>query len=209
MSSPWPDYESGSAGSSIPGPSSSGFPVGPNAGSTFPAPGEPTPAEGAAEWPGTTTRVQPDVGGAAFPAKADSAGPRRGPDAEALRQPVNPQRAHDEDLVSSPTQAVANPMTTPLLWLWVALALVVAALAVFFLLRSATGGVLGWVLGGPLAIGALAFGLVADAKARAATWFRPNPAADTLRRIVTVLALAAVALNSYHVAYDVSRGLWT
>jgi len=101
------------------------------------------------------------------------------------------------------------PAGPPMLWLQVASALVIAGLVVFAVARGATLGLVGWILAGPLAIGALAGYTVADGRRRLDGWYAPSLLAEWQRRMTIVAALVVVALNAWRIADDVARGVWT
>lgn len=103
---------------------------------------------------------------------------------------------------------LVTPNRPPMLWLGIGAALVVVAFAVALIGRTATTGLIGWVLAGPLAIGAMAMFITADAKRRESGWYTPSDLADWGRRILIVAALVAVALCAWFIADDVARGMW-
>ena len=113
------------------------------------------------------------------------------------------------DQVEAATPVVDAPASPPILWLAAAAACVLTSLAVFTTTNGATMGLVGWLVGGPAAIGAWGIFLVADKSRRLSGWYRPSVVADWMRRAVIALALVAVALNAFHVANDVARGTWT
>lgn len=104
--------------------------------------------------------------------------------------------------------ALITPNRPPMLWLGIGLLLIVAAVVLALIGRSATMGLIGWVLAGPLAIGAVALFSVADAKQRESGWYAPSDLAEWGRRILIVLALVAVTLCAWFIANDVARGMW-
>lgn len=95
-----------------------------------------------------------------------------------------------------------------MLWLGIGLLLTVAAFVVAFVGRTATTGLIGWILAGPLAIGAVALFSVTDAKKRESGWYAPSDLADWGRRILIVAALVAVTVCAWFIANDVARGMW-
>lgn len=103
---------------------------------------------------------------------------------------------------------LVTPNKPPLLWLAVAGALTVAALIIGLIGQSATTGLIGWLLAGPLAISAIALFSTADAKRRESGWYTPSALAEWGRRVIVVLALVAVALCAWFIADDVARGMW-
>ncbi|WP_175442315.1 hypothetical protein [Humibacillus sp. DSM 29435] len=70
-------------------------------------------------------------------------------------------------------------------------------------------GALAWLVGGPLAIGAVAMFFSADAKARQNAWYAGASGGDLARRLVIGGALAVVTLAAYLIANDVARGRWS
>ncbi len=107
-----------------------------------------------------------------------------------------------------PQIELVTPNKPPMLWLGIGLLLTVAAVVLALIGRTATTGLIGWVLAGPLAIGAVAMFAVADAKKRESGWYAPSDLADWGRRILIVLALLAVTLCAWFIANDVARGMW-
>ena len=94
----------------------------------------------------------------------------------------------------------------PVHWLVAAFALEVAGLLLGAFGRgrpvlSATG----WVLGGLLAIGLLAIFTVQDTARRADAWYVDEAWPSTVRAVLSVLAVLAVALSSYQFADWASR----
>ncbi|NHB85037.1 hypothetical protein G7085_11625 [Tessaracoccus sp. HDW20] len=95
-----------------------------------------------------------------------------------------------------------------MLWLGIGLLLTLAAALVALIGRTATTGLIGWILAGPLAIGTVAMFAVADAKRRESGWYAPSDLADWGRRILIVAALVVVAVCAWFIANDVARGMW-
>ena len=95
------------------------------------------------------------------------------------------------------------------MWLLIGVVLVLAAIVLALVSSSATLSVAGWLIGGPLAIGAVAMFTVADAKARQDAWYVGSDALAWARRVVVCAALIAVALNAWTIANAVARGTWT
>ena len=109
---------------------------------------------------------------------------------------------------SGPQIELVTPNKPPLVWLGIGFVLTIAALALASIGQSATTGLIGWVLAGPLAIGAVAMFSVADSKSRESGWYTPSDVALWGRRILIVIALVAVALCAWFIANDVARGMW-
>ena len=103
---------------------------------------------------------------------------------------------------------IVTPNKPPMLWLGIGLVLIVAAFIVALIGQTATTGLIGWVLAGPLAIGAMAMFVTADAKRRESGWYAPSDLAEWGRRILIIAALVAVALCAWFIANDVARGMW-
>lgn len=186
--------------------------------SSFPGPGQ---SGGSPDgWPSSSASPSPTTSGG-WPSSggASSTGGSWPSVGEASNAPTLPRNSvllpETLDLGDTPLSDGASsgeiPSTarTSPLWLIVGLLLVVAAIGIFVAKRTATFGVIGWTLAGPLAIGAVAMFLVADSKARQNPWFVGSDALDWLRRAVIALALLGVALNAYSIAHDVARGMWT
>lgn len=95
-----------------------------------------------------------------------------------------------------------------MLWIGIGLILGIAAVAIALIGQTATAGLIGWILAGPLAIGTVAMFSVSDAKRRESGWYAPSDLADWGRRLLIVLALAAVAVCAWFIANDVARGMW-
>jgi hypothetical protein len=65
---------------------------------------------------------------------------------------------------------------------------------------------LGWLIGGPGAIGVLAVFVQSDTRRRVEPLYAESPLADWGRRAVVVMSLVAVALNAWSIADFVARG---
>lgn len=107
-----------------------------------------------------------------------------------------------------PQIELVTPNRPPLAWLGIGLLLTLAAFVIVLIGRTATTGLIGWVLAGPLAIGSVAMFAVTDAKKRESGWYAPSGLADWGRRILIVVALVAVTLCAWFIANDVARGTW-
>ncbi len=143
-------------------------------------------------WPGPTPTPDP--------------GPQQFTPDQGSSTPSPPDVPHDE--YQPPFQEFDPPVGPPLVWLACAAALVLASFTAFFIAPGATVGVVGWVLGGPLAIGAMAFFITADGKRRATGNYAPTDLALWGRRVIICAALLAVCLNAWIIAHDVARGIW-
>lgn len=110
-----------------------------------------------------------------------------------------------QDVRASAFPVVSN---APVHWLLAGIA--AALLGVF--IPAATDGLglaaLGWLLGGTVAILFLAVFVHVDLKRRSAGLARDSDLAPWLRRLLVVLAAAAVAANSWTMADAVARGNW-
>ncbi len=67
----------------------------------------------------------------------------------------------------------------------------IGSVLLFFLTQGATFGLVGWLMGGPLAIGALAMFMLADTKSRSNPWFTANPVADEAGNEVVLSTIPA------------------
>lgn len=140
---------------------------------------------------------QPGPGGPAAPGSGGWSSP-----------PVRPDQAGD-GFGGGATIELVTPNKPPMLWLAAGFLLAVAALILGLAGRSATTGLIGWVLAGPLAITAVALFTTADAKRRESGWYTPSGLAEWGRRGLVVLALVAVTVCAWFIANDVARGTWT
>ena len=95
-----------------------------------------------------------------------------------------------------------------MLWLGLALLLAGVSLVLALVGQSATAGLIGWILAGPLAISTIAIFSIADGKRRESGWYSPSDLAVWGRRAIIVLALVAVAVCAWFIANDVARGQW-
>lgn len=106
-----------------------------------------------------------------------------------------------------------KPVKTPVIWLVLSAGLVLVSVAVsLFALSSGRGaslGVVAWLIGGPLAIGAMAMFFTTDSKARQNPWYAGAGGGALARRLVIGSALLAVTMAAYLVANDVARGRWS
>lgn len=118
-----------------------------------------------------------------------------------------PALTRSEPLAAEVGVVQAVPATAPLMWLIAAGACALASVVMFFVTKGATMGVVGWLLAGPVAIGLWAAFIVGDNARRQTGWYRPSDLAELLRRGVVGVALVGVALNAFHIANDVARGV--
>lgn len=219
MSGGWPGLSAGDTGEGSSKPTSpfsgnSGFPPGvfTAGGVGFPSGGAGVPPDGPFPSPGSGAGF-PSVG-SGFPGSGsgnghDLSSPTTVPLPDDPFGPPGQSGSRQGAVPEQSGTAASETASTPLTWLLVALGLVIGSVLLFFLTQGATFGLVGWLMGGPLAIGALAMFMLADTKSRSNPWFTANPVADPMRRGVAVAALLAVGLSAYHVAADVARGIWT
>lgn len=109
---------------------------------------------------------------------------------------------------SGTTIELVTPNRAPVLWIALGLVLGIAAVVIALVGRTATTGLIGWILAGPLAIGTVAMFSVSDAKRRESGWYAPSSLAEWGRRALILLALVAVTLCAWFIANDVARGVW-
>jgi hypothetical protein len=100
-------------------------------------------------------------------------------------------------------------LTAPTLFLVLGLVLASAAILLGVVSDSLRLAGVGWVLGGPLAIGSLAVFLQKDAGRRSQPWYAESSLVPWLRRGLVFLAILAVALNAWTIANAVARGAWS
>lgn len=93
----------------------------------------------------------------------------------------------------------------PVHWLLAGLVVAVLALVVASVWREITGGVLGWVLAGPVAIGLLCLFSVRDAKARENPWYAISSGATWWYRALVVVALVGIGVSAWTIADFVAR----
>ena len=177
-------------------------------------PTEPAGTGAGPNWPGSAS-------GSSWPGSSADSGWPEGPGSpQRTSEPGWGARTSPEQVAnakSGPTDSgetarndtPARATRTPGAWLFVASLLVVVSAVVALVTASATVSVIGWFLGGPLAIGSVAMFLVADSRARQEAWYVASDALTWLRRAVVCLALVAVALNAWTIANAVARGAWT
>ena len=119
--------------------------------------------------------------------------------------------AHGTIPVDGPPPAPStHPVeSSPLGLLAAALAVVVVAAGVAFGLGGGTGGIIAWVLAGPIAVLLVGAFLVTDGRRRGTGWYRPREIADWLLRGTILASVLVVAFSSFLIANDVARGRWT
>ena len=91
----------------------------------------------------------------------------------------------------------------------VGLVLAAASVVIALVSDSATVASVGWMLGGPLAIGSLAVFLQVDTHRRSQPWYADSSLVPWLRRLLVFLAILAVAFNAWTIANSVARGTWS
>lgn len=124
-----------------------------------------------------------------------------GPPSWVADGPSDPDQFHEESL---PT-----PAGPPVVWLAISAVAVVTAAVLVVVFGSATAGLIGWILAGPVAISLLAVFGLRDGAVRATGWYRPSDVAEWGRRAIAVACLLVVVLSAYQVADDVARGMWS
>jgi uncharacterized membrane protein len=93
-----------------------------------------------------------------------------------------------------------------MIWLALGIALGIAAIIVHVVGSGFWPGLTGWLLGGPIVIGVLAVFVNQDTARRADPWYAESSVAPWARRLLVVLSLVAVVLNSLSIADFFSRG---
>jgi hypothetical protein len=124
-------------------------------------------------------------------------------------EPKTPQRRQDTfgTATTTGTLETAGP---PLKWFAVALLLAVAGAALALLSATSGGGVFatalaGWLLAGPLAIGALAMYSRVDIRRRSESIYSAPRWAATLYWAVLVVCLVGIALGAWQIALWAGR----
>lgn len=115
--------------------------------------------------------------------------------------------SHDVWQPSAATDGGTSAAPTPLLVVGVVLAGVSTVIALVS--DSATLASLGWMLGGPCAIGSLAIFLQVDTRRRSQPWYADSSLVPWLRRGLVLLAILAVALNAWTISNSIARGTWS
>jgi len=105
--------------------------------------------------------------------------------------------------------AGTETQAAPTLFLAIGLALASVAIVIAVVSDSASFASVGWMLGGPLAIGCLAVFLQKDTRRRSQPWYAESSLVPWLRRGLVFLAILAVALNAWTIANAVARGAWS
>lgn len=95
--------------------------------------------------------------------------------------------------------------SAPILWLIAGIVVALAATVLGFFWRELTGGIIGWVLAGPVAIGLLCLFALLDNKARQNPWYGEGALDAWLRRALVVMALVGIAVNAWTIADVVAR----
>jgi len=113
------------------------------------------------------------------------------------------------DMWQLPRTASGETKSAPTLLLVIGLAVAMASIVIALVSESATVASVGWMLGGPLAIGALAVFLQVDTQRRSQPWYAESSLIPWLRRGLVFLAIIAVALNAWTIANSVARGTWS
>lgn len=106
--------------------------------------------------------------------------------------PYNPQV--DTQAAAAPVAVVTHPQTL----LWAAVAIAVAALLLAPLASGRPAvAVVGWLLGGFVAVGLVSLWSYQDARARTSLWYLGVRQTLPLRPVVLVLCVAAVVVHAY------------
>ena len=111
---------------------------------------------------------------------------------------------HQADPPAPAGPATSDAPGAPWHWLLAGFGVATAAL-VLGVLGGFVPSVVGWVLGGPVAIGLFAVFVTVDGRRRAEPWYAGSAAADGGRRLLVVACLVAVALNAWQIADHISR----
>jgi len=174
-------------------------PTPPSAGAGVPPPGAPTPpghSGGFDPWAGQPPTAAPRTG-------QDTFGPPAGQDA--FGQPTG-QDAFGQTGSAAGTLATAGP---PLHWFAVALALAVAGVVLAGIGALSGGNIvtalIGWLLAGPVAIGALALYTRVDTRRRTETIYSAPTWAATLYWVVLVVCLIGIAVGAWQIALWAGR----
>jgi hypothetical protein len=108
-----------------------------------------------------------------------------------------------------PSDRPLTPTSAPLIWLASSVVVAVVAILVHFVTDGVWYAMVGWLIGGPVAIGLLGLFVQRDTVRRAQPLYADSWLGDWGRRAVVVLSLAAVALNSWAIADFTARGGWS
>lgn len=139
-------------------------------------------------------------------------GPGATPDPWGLGEPARPAAPSQWDEPQPPGRgpgATPSGVThPPTVWLLAGLLAAAVGLALPLLERDSIFSVAGWVLGGLVAIGLLGVFSARDLKRRTRGIAAESQLADWLRRLLVLLAIAAVALNAWVIADAIARGNW-
>lgn len=126
--------------------------------------------------------------------------------ASSIAAPINgPAPADEPPPAPSPHRVESSPLGL----LAAALCAVVVAAGVAFTLGGGTGGVIAWVLAGPIAVLLVGAFLVSDGRRRGTGWYRPQEIAVWLLRGTIVASVLVVAFSSFLIANEIARGRWT
>lgn len=96
----------------------------------------------------------------------------------------------------------------PVGWLWAGIGAAVIGLGIPFLSGSLGFSILGWILGGMVAVLLLAVFLQRDAERRATGWARSSGSSGPLRVALLAVATAAVVANAWVIADVLARRDW-
>lgn len=116
-----------------------------------------------------------------------------------------PSTAPPADPSQGPSLVVSSP---PVQWLHLGIGAAALGLAVRLVSDSPRLAVIGWLLGGIVALLLLAVFIRLDLRRRAAGFARDSAAEPWLRRLLVVLAVAAVGVNAWTIADAIARQSW-
>ena len=114
----------------------------------------------------------------------------------------------DEWALTEFAQQDATRSKAPIQWLWGGLSAATVAFLLPLLTNSVWLSIVGWFLGGIVAIGLLGVFFNKDTVRRASGWAEESSLADILRVVLVFLAFAAVLLNSWAIADVLARREW-
>lgn len=111
-------------------------------------------------------------------------------------------------VTGAPGAGGAQVSHPPVLWLVAGLAAAVVGLLLPLVDTTLSVAAVGWALGGLVAIGLLGVFMSRDLQRRSRGMAADSGLADGLRRLLVVVAVAAVAVNAWFIADAIARGNW-
>jgi hypothetical protein len=114
----------------------------------------------------------------------------------------------DESLRSGPGGSGIPVSQAPIVWLVAGLTAASLGLVIPLISRRPGLALIGWSLGGLVAVGLLGVFLWRDLERRSRGVAADSHAADWLRRLLVVAAVVSVALNAWVIADAIARGNW-